>query len=104
MKGEAKLWGILNDKLDTLVAANRFPEALRVAETALDLAKRSFTQTESSLAISHEKVGHLLDQNGDRLAAKDHLLKAYSVWEKAEPPDKHALFRSARRLAFLCDQ
>jgi tetratricopeptide (TPR) repeat protein len=104
MKGEAKLWAILNDKLDTLLAANRFPEALRVATAALDLAKRSFTENEPSLAVSHEKVGQLLDQNGDRIAAKSHLLTAYSVWEKAELPDQRALFRSARRLAFLCDQ
>src|SRR5882762_7151088 len=104
MKGEAKLWAILNDKLDTLLAANRFPEALRVATAALDLAKRSFTENEPSLAVSHEKVGQLLDQNGDRIGAKSHLLTAYSVWEKAELPDQRALFRSARRLAFLCDQ
>ena len=38
MKGEEKLWSILNDKLDTLRAGNRLPEAIRVAETALDLA------------------------------------------------------------------
>jgi tetratricopeptide (TPR) repeat protein len=104
MKGEAKLWGILNDKLETLLAANRFPEALRVAKTALDLAERSFADSDPARAISHEKVGHLLGQTGDHTAARNHLLNAYAVWEKAEPPDKHALFRSARRLAFLSDQ
>ncbi len=34
MKGEEKLWNILNDKLETLRASNRLPEAIRVAETA----------------------------------------------------------------------
>ena len=36
MKGDEKLWAILNDKLDMLRASNRLPEAIRIAETALD--------------------------------------------------------------------
>ena len=39
MKGEEKLWNILNDKLETLRASSRLPEAIRVAETLLELAK-----------------------------------------------------------------
>jgi len=35
MKGEEKLWTILNDKLDTLRATNRLPQAIRVAEQPL---------------------------------------------------------------------
>ena len=103
MKGEEKLWSILNDKLDTLRAGNRLPEAIRVAETALDLAKRTFAEDESSLALSYEKLGQLLDQHGDRATAKAHLLKAHAILDKAKPLDQRALFRSARRLAFLCD-
>jgi len=103
MKGEEKLWSILNDKLDTLRAGNRLPEAIRVAEAALDLAKRTFAEDESSLALSYEKLGQLLEQQGDRAAAKAHLLKAHEILDKAKPADQHALFRSARRLAFLCD-
>ena len=103
MKGEEKLWSILNDKLDTLRASNRLPEAIRVAETALDLAKRTFGENENSLALSYEKLGQLLDQSGDRSAAKTDLLKAHSIFEKANPPDQITVFRSARRLAFLCD-
>ena len=38
MKGDEKLWSILNDKLDTLRATNRLPQAIRVAETALEIA------------------------------------------------------------------
>src|SRR4051812_41920639 len=103
MKGEEKLWVILNDKLDNLRASNRLPEAIRIAETALDLAKRTFSEDQNSLAISYEKLGQLLDQNGDRSAAKAHLLKAHSILEKVKPPEQRALFHSARRLAFLCD-
>ena len=55
------------------------------------------------MALSYEKLGQLLDQNGDRLAAKPYLLKAHTVLDEARPPDQHALYRSARRLAFLCD-
>jgi tetratricopeptide (TPR) repeat protein len=103
MKGEEKLWNILNDKLDTLRAGNRLPEAIRVAETALDLAKRAFVEAPGPMAVSFEKLGQLLDQSGDRVAAKPYLLKAHALLEKVEPPDQHAIYRSARRLAFSCD-
>ncbi len=103
MTGEQKLWDILNDKLETLRASNRLPEAIRVAETALELAKRAFTDNPASLAVSYEKLGQLLDQAGDRTAAKPYLLKTHELLEKADPPDRRALFRSARRLAFSCD-
>jgi len=103
MKGEEKLWTILNDKLDTLRATNRLPQAIRVAETALEIAKRAFRGTELPLATSFEKLGQLLDQKGDRAAAKGYLLKAHAILEKVNPPDQRAIYRSARRLAFLCD-
>ena len=103
MKGEERLWAILNDKLDTLRAGHRLPEAIRVAETLLELAKRTFGNNEPALALSFEKLGQLLDQSGDRNAAKPYLLKSYAVLEAARPPDQRALYRSARRLAFLCD-
>src|SRR3984893_246367 len=103
MKGEEKLWTILNDKLETLRASNRLPEAVRVAETALDLAKRAFLDDHASLALSFEKLGLLLDQSGDRVSAKPYLLKAHALLEKVQPPDQRAMYRSARRLAYLCD-
>src|SRR5438552_17599075 len=103
MKGEEKLWSILNDKLETLRASSRLPEAIRVAETLLELAKRTFGDDDNSLALSYEKLGTLLDQSGDRVKAKPYLLKAHGVLEKAKPPNQRMLYRSARRLAFLCD-
>src|SRR5436853_2893128 len=103
MKGEEKLWGILNDKLETLRASSRLPEAIRVAETLLELAKRTFGDDDHALALSYETLGTLLDQSGDRVKAKPYLLKAHGVLEKAKPPDQRMLYRSARRLAFLCD-
>jgi hypothetical protein len=57
MKGEERLWTILNDKLDTLRATNQLPEAIRVAETALEIAKRAFKGNEVPLATSFEKLG-----------------------------------------------
>jgi hypothetical protein len=45
MKGEEKLWVILNEKLDNLRATNRLPQAIRVAETALEVARRAFKGT-----------------------------------------------------------
>src|SRR5947207_12547158 len=103
MKGDQKLWGILNDKLDVLRASNRLPEAIRVAETALTLAQRAFKPGDPNYTLSLEKIGQLHDQAGDRAAAKSYLVKAHGFLEKAEPLDEHALFRSARRLGFLCD-
>jgi len=104
MKGEQKLWNILNDKLETLQASNRLPEAIRVAESALDLAKRAFDDDDPApVALSYQRLGQLLDQSGDSAAAKPHLLKAHEMLEKVQPPDQRALYRSARRLAFSCD-
>ena len=103
MKGEEKLWTILNDKLDTLRATNRLPEAIRMAETALEIAKRAFKGNEPQLATSFEKLGQLLEQKGDYTAAEAQLLKAHAILEKGKPPDHRALYRSARRLALLCD-
>src|SRR6266511_381553 len=103
MKGEEKLWSILNDKLDTLRATNRLPQAIRVAETALEVAKRAFPDGQLPLATSFEKLGELLDQKGDRAAAKACLLRAHGILEKIKPPDQRAVFRSARRLGLLCD-
>src|SRR5437763_7874691 len=104
MKGEEKLWSILDDKLETLRASSRLPEAIRVAETLLELAKRTFGEDDNALALSYEKLGQLLDQSGDRVKAKPYLLKAHGVLEKVKPPDQRLLYRSARRLAFLCDK
>jgi tetratricopeptide (TPR) repeat protein len=103
MKGDEKLWGILNDKLDMLRASNRFPEAIRIAETALTLAQRAFQPGEPKYTLSLEKLGQLHDQAGDRAAAKPYLVKAHAFLEKAEPFDDRAVFRSARRLGFVCD-
>ena len=103
MKGEERLWSILNDKLDILRASNRLPEAIRVAETALEVAKRAFPGVQSPLATTFEKLGQLLDQKGDRASAKAYLLKPHAILEKVKTPDQRAIYRSARRLAFLCD-
>ena len=104
MKGNEKLWSILNDKLDTLRAGDRLAEAIRVAETALEVAERTFGDGDSALALSYEKFGQLLDQRGDRAGARAHLSTACAILEKADPPDQHALFRTARRVALLSDQ
>ncbi len=103
MKGEERLWIILNDKLDTLRATNQLPEAIRVAEIALEIAKRAFKGNETPLATSFEKLGQLLEQKGDYTAAEANLLKAHTILEKGKSPDQRAIYRSARRLASLCD-
>src|SRR5712675_1703919 len=103
MKGEEQLWSILNDKLDNLRASKRLPEAIRVAETALEVAKRAFPDAGSPLATSFEKLGQLLDQKGDRASAKAYLVKAHAILEKVKTPDQRVIYRSARRLAFLSD-
>src|SRR5205814_10299150 len=104
MKGEEKLWAILNDKLDTLRATNSLPEAIRVGESALEVAKRTFSANQIELALSYEKLGLLQDQNGDRTAARSTLVNAYRLLEAMDQPDQEVLFRSVRRLARICDE
>ena len=53
MKGEEHLWGVLNDKLDTLRATNHMAEAIRVGQSALEIAKRSFGAGDIRLALSY---------------------------------------------------
>jgi len=53
MKGEDHLWGVLNDKLDTLRATNHMAEAIRVGQSALEIAKRSFGAGDIRLALSY---------------------------------------------------
>ena len=103
MKGDEKLWQILSDKLEMLRASDRLPEATRIAETALELAQRAFSPNAPQLAFSCERLGQLRDQRGDRAGAKPLLERAHALFEQAEPQDNRSLYRSARRLAYLCD-
>lgn len=103
MKGEEKLWRILNDKLEMLRAGRRFPEAIRVGEAALQLARRIFATDGVSLALSYERVGQLYDDQGRRAEAKPFLIIALQLMERAGPPEERAVYRLARRLADLCD-
>src|SRR5260370_30420441 len=103
MKGEQKLWSILNDKLDTLHATNRLPEAIRVAETALEIAKRAFKRGETPLATSFEKLGELLEEKGDYTAAEPNLLKPHTTLKKGKQPNNPPINLPARRLPALSD-
>ena len=62
MKGQEKLWRILNDKLEMLGAAGRLEEAERVAQTALELARRAFPADHPSLALSYERLALVCDR------------------------------------------
>ncbi len=103
-KGDAKLWAILNDKLDLLRVAGQLAGAVRVAETALELARRAFPPGDPSYAVSLEKLGQLHAQAGDRGAARPYLDEAQELLLQAEVPDHRAIYRSSRRLGFLCEQ
>src|SRR5438046_9852974 len=104
MKGEEHLWGVLNDKLDTLLATNQMAEAIRVGQSALERAKRSFGMTGIRLARSYEKVGILHEQKGDRSAAKAYLVNAHRILSRLQPADGPAVFYSSRRLGHLCNE
>lgn len=103
MRGDEKLWAILNDKLDLLRGTGQLPEAVRIAETAVELARRAFPPEHPGYALSLEKLGQLHDQAGDSAAARAPLVEAHRLLEKAEMRDERAIYRSARRLAFLCE-
>ena len=62
-----------------LRASTRLPEAMRVGETALELAQRAFPETDAlEIALSLERLGQLHDQQGDRAGAKPFLVKAHA--------------------------
>ena len=93
MKGEEHLWGVLNDKkLDTLRATNKMAEAIRVGQSALEIAKRSFGAADSRLARSYEKLGLLHEQNGDRSGAKAYLVNAHRILTRLQPADRSGYF------------
>ena len=104
MQGEEHLWGVLNEKLDTLRATNQMAEAIRVGQSALEIAKRSFGMTDIRLARSYEKVGILHEQKGDRSAAKAYLVNAHRILSRLQPADGPAVFYSSRRLGHLCNE
>lgn len=103
MKGETQLWEILNDKLEMLRAGGRFPEAIRVGETALNLAARIFAEHEPSLGMSYERLARVYEGQGDHAQARPHFARALRIAERADPPDLVVIYRRARRLAYLCD-
>lgn len=103
MNADQKLWQLLNDKLEVLRGSDRLVEAARVAETALELARRAFPKGANEMGQALGCLGRLRDQQGDRAGAKPLLVEAHRVFEQVDPPDHRALYRSARRLAFLCD-
>ncbi|MEO6873124.1 MAG: tetratricopeptide repeat protein [Chthoniobacterales bacterium] len=104
MKREAQLWRILNDKLETLRACDRIPEAIRVGETALELASRVFPENDPSLGMSYERLGQLYEQQGNHELARPYLTKALCIAEQAPKPEQRVIYRRARRLAYLCDR
>jgi tetratricopeptide (TPR) repeat protein len=103
VKGEENLWRVLCDKFEMLRAGQRLPDALRVSERALELARRVFPETHPSLALSYERVGQIHDLQGNCVEARAHLLKALQIVEKIQPVDQRVVYRLSRRLAFLCD-
>src|SRR4029450_5164387 len=86
-----------------LRAGSRLPEALRVGETALEMAQRIFPGDHPSLALSYERLGRIQDQQGNDGEAKMFLEKPLRVIGAIEPTDQQAVYRLARRLAYLCD-
>src|SRR5438105_13307853 len=103
MKGEEHLWGVLNNKLDTLSATNHMAEAIRVGESALEIAKRSFGAGDVRLALSYENLGLWHEQNGHHAGAKAYLVNAHRRLARMRPADDEAVFRSSRRLGQLCN-
>ena len=103
MKGDEKLWAILNDKLDLLRSGGQLREAIRVAESAVELARRAFPPEHSCYSLSLRTLGELYDQAGDPVAARIALAKAHSLLEAGEQPDRREIYCSARRLAFLAE-
>ncbi len=103
MKGEAQLWEILNEKLETLRAGGRYPEAIRVGETALTLASRIFAENDPSLGASYERLARVCEEQGNHAQARPLFARALRIAELADPLDQGVIYHRARRLAYLCD-
>src|SRR5439155_1711011 len=88
---------ILSDKLETLRASDRLAEAIRVGQTALDLARRTFSENHRSLALSYERLGQLHDQQNNRTQAKPLLVNAFAILEQAEQADRRARSSFAKK-------
>ena len=86
-----------------LRVGQRLTEALRVGETMLQLAERTFPRNHPSLAFSYERLGQIYDQLGQPAEARPHLIKALRIIEGTEPADQPAIHRLARRAAYLSD-
>ena len=87
-----------------LRASDRLPEATRVAETALELAERAFSPTAPQLALSCRTawpVARPARRSGRSETAAWSAHMPYS--NKRSRVDLRSLYRSARRLAYLCD-
>ena len=105
MKGGEKMWGILNDKLDMLQTSNQVPEAIRSRRRPpMRWPSGYLSPAIGRTSVSLEKLGQLHGLAGDWNAAKPYFGQSpRENLEQADPIDRHALFRSARRLGFLYD-
>ena len=79
MKGEEHLWGVLNDKLDTLSATNHLAQAIRVGESALEIAKRSFGAGDARLAFSYENLVYCTNRTGIARERRLYLVNAHRL-------------------------
>src|SRR5689334_1409430 len=86
-----------------LGAAGRLAEAQRVATTALDVARRAFPPDHPSLALSYERLGLICDQQDRTTEAAIYFSKALEIVDRIEPADQRAIYRLARRLAYLSE-
>ncbi len=90
MKGEEKLWAILNEKLDNLRATNRLPQAIRVAETALEVARRAFKGNQTALATTEFNLAlsvkfSLTTRDGKPLAGPKEVTGTTSFFVTSDP-------------------
>src|SRR5207248_2213120 len=96
MKGEEHLWGVLNDKLDTLRATNQMAEAIRVgqSEEAIDFYEQAVAAAPQIPELPFSDLGALLNnvalicrKAGRAKAAEPYYLRALQIYENQLGPE-----------------
>jgi len=106
-KGDAKLWGILQDKFEMLRRLGKPREAMRAAETLAALARRAFGLRHPKVAFTLFELGVLEASLALPAQANEHLREAADILEHVEIADaenKALLIQIYNELAALASQ
>jgi Tfp pilus assembly protein PilF len=83
-KGDAHLWKVLTEKLETLCRQRNLRDALRVGTSALAIARRGFDAADLRIGELLETLGELACDLGDDALGRSHYIEALAAHEAAD--------------------